>query len=76
MNENIVYPACKKCGKSHGMGIEEMATGKITSIDVCYECLWGSVEFNKLMDQEILNDVEEMKKYMEKIEYELIKENE
>lgn len=36
----IEYPPCKKCGKSHGMGIEEMSTGKITPIDLCYECLW------------------------------------
>lgn len=38
----IEYPPCKKCGKSHGMGIEEMNTGIITPIDVCYDCRWNS----------------------------------
>jgi hypothetical protein len=40
MQETIVYPPCKKCGASHGMGIEDMATGKIEPIDLCYSCLW------------------------------------
>lgn len=34
------YPPCKYCGASHGMGIEETATGKIEPIDICYDCLW------------------------------------
>lgn len=34
------YPPCKKCGKSHGMGIEDTRTGEITPIDLCYDCLW------------------------------------
>ena len=36
----VIYPPCKKCGKSHGMGIEDMTTGKIEPIDLCYDCLW------------------------------------
>lgn len=35
------YPPCKYCGASHGMGIEEMETGNITPIDICYDCLWS-----------------------------------
>lgn len=37
---DIIYPLCRKCGASHGIGIEEMATGKIDPIDLCYDCLW------------------------------------
>ncbi len=42
----IEYPPCKKCGKSHGMGVEEMATGIITPMDVCSNCLYGSTKIN------------------------------
>ena len=31
---------CTKCGKLHGMGIENRETGEITPMDVCYDCLW------------------------------------
>lgn len=34
------YPSCKYCGTKHGMGIEDMATGEITPIDVCKDCLF------------------------------------
>ena len=37
---NNVYPPCKKCGASHGMGIETTRTGKIEPIDMCNKCLW------------------------------------
>lgn len=30
---------CKKCGKSHGMGIKDMETGIHTPIDTCYDCM-------------------------------------
>jgi len=36
----VIYPPCKKCGAAHKMGVEEMATGKITPMDICYNCLW------------------------------------
>lgn len=29
---------CKKCGKNHGMGVEDMTTGHFTPIDICYDC--------------------------------------
>ena len=32
------YPPCKYCGDSHGMGIKEMSTGKITPLDMCDKC--------------------------------------
>ena len=50
MNEEIIYPPCKICGKSHGMGIEERETGKIEPIDLCYDCLWGGVKFNVITE--------------------------
>jgi hypothetical protein len=40
MKDELVYPPCKKCGKSHGMGVEDMKTGVITPIDVCSKCLF------------------------------------
>lgn len=36
-----VYPPCKECGASHGMGIENMESGVIEPIDICYDCLWN-----------------------------------
>lgn len=53
----LVYPPCKKCGKSHGMGIEEMATGKIDPIDLCYDCLWEGFP-NHVNNIRELNDIE------------------
>lgn len=35
-----VYPPCRKCGAAHGMGIENMETGHIEPMDICYDCLW------------------------------------
>jgi hypothetical protein len=35
-----VYPNCKKCGASHGMGIETTSMGKIEPLDMCNKCLW------------------------------------
>lgn len=39
-NFETVYPPCKKCGASHGMGIENMETGHIEPLDIWYDCLW------------------------------------
>ncbi len=36
----VEYPPCRKCGAAHGMGIKEMATGKIEPLDLCYNCFW------------------------------------
>lgn len=38
--DDLIYPPCKKCGASHGMGIENMETGVIEPIDMCRDCLW------------------------------------
>lgn len=43
--ENVFYPPCKYCGHEHGMGIEDMSTGIIKPIDICYPCLWH--DFNE-----------------------------
>jgi hypothetical protein len=42
---DVIYPPCKYCGASHGMGIEEMATGKIEPMDICSKCLWNPENF-------------------------------
>jgi hypothetical protein len=39
----IYYPPCRKCGATHGMGIENMETGEITPIDICEKCLFDNV---------------------------------
>jgi hypothetical protein len=44
--QEVVYPPCIKCGKSHAMGLEEMETGKITPLDICYSCLWVNIPLN------------------------------
>lgn len=38
--DDPVISLCKKCGKSHGMGIKNTKTGEFTPMDVCYDCLW------------------------------------
>ena len=40
MKTELIYPPCKKCGNSHGMGIENMETGEIEPIDICKKCLF------------------------------------
>lgn len=57
-NAKNIYPPCKYCGASHGMGVEEMATGKITPMDICYKCLWDPSRFhlNPPKEQVILNE--------------------
>lgn len=32
---------CKKCGKEHGMVIEDKVTGECEPIDLCYQCIFG-----------------------------------
>jgi hypothetical protein len=36
----LIFPPCKKCGKSHSMGVENRETGEITPMDICKDCLW------------------------------------
>jgi hypothetical protein len=51
----IIYPPCKKCGASHGMGVKNMETGHIEQIDLCSDCLWhGTVT---PVDWHIMTDV-------------------
>lgn len=61
----VIYPPCKHCGKSHGMGVEEMETGKITPMDICYDCLWSGVSFNQLEEQIELDNMEQVLKKLE-----------
>ncbi len=49
------YLPCKKCGESHGIGIENMVTGEIDPIDYCLECL-----FQPYATKIIPNDVEDL----------------
>ncbi len=73
MNQEIIYPPCKKCGDSHGMGIEEMSTGKIEPMDICYNCLWNPLEF-KPINEQVKLDVENMKENLKNLEDRLIKD--
>ena len=49
--KDIVYPPCKKCGKSHGIGIKDMSTGHIQPLDLCYDCLWSGLIYNPINEQ-------------------------
>ena len=42
----VEYPLCRKCGASHGMGIEDMETGKIEPIDLCKSCLFEKIQIH------------------------------
>lgn len=35
---------CKKCGKKHRMGLENMETGNIIPLDLCKECLFENTK--------------------------------
>jgi len=37
------YPPCKKCGKAHGMGVEDTSTGIVTPLDICKECMFKNI---------------------------------
>jgi hypothetical protein len=34
---------CKKCGKHHGWCLQEMATGHMEPLDICYTCMFSNV---------------------------------
>lgn len=78
MNE-ACHTLCKKCGVYHTMSFGDIATGKITPIDICYGCLWNPSEFHiknispdaiNKMEKSIkdLKDLEEMNKRIKKLE--------
>lgn len=58
--KEVVYPPCRKCGKSHGMGIETMATGEIEPIDLCRDCLFPPCLFDMNIDPIKLKNWEEL----------------
>jgi hypothetical protein len=42
--KEVIYPPCKRCGESHGMGIETMETGEVEPINLCKNCsFYGKV---------------------------------
>jgi hypothetical protein len=55
------------------MGVEEMSTGKITPLDICYNCLWNPLEFHRIIDPGLLLDIENMKNKLLETEKELLK---
>ena len=58
----VIYPPCKYCGATHGMGIENMETGVIEPMDVCRDCLFPPVK-------ESMNPIEAaLKEWEEKFE--------
>lgn len=73
VNETI-YPPCKKCGASHGMGIEEMSTGIIKPIDLCYNCLFFDFSWRPIENQVELKDINELKKILKETERKLFNE--
>ena len=46
MTKEVIYPPCRKCGKTHGMGIENIQTGEITPLELCYDCLWEGFPYH------------------------------
>ena len=68
---DVIYPPCKKCGASHGMGIEDMNTGVITAIDICRECLWEPLQMYVNNGQVMLTDQVEIDEVLEKIKRKL-----
>ncbi len=57
MNHNgVYYHPCRKCGAIHGMGIEDMATGKIEPIDLCKNCLFENSLPKPLTDPNFLEN--------------------
>jgi hypothetical protein len=55
----LIYPPCKYCGASHGMGVEEMSTSEITPMDVCYTCLWKDLKFKPILKPIELHEIGE-----------------
>jgi len=47
---NKIYPPCKKCGASHGMGLENMETGEIEPIEYCRSCLFPPLSMPREID--------------------------
>ena len=37
---NPIINDCIKCGRTHGVCLEEMETGKLTPLDYCMDCLF------------------------------------
>ena len=52
----VIYPPCKYCGATHGMGFEDTETGVITPIDVCKDCLFPPNIFSPAIDQVELDE--------------------
>lgn len=70
--QDIIYPPCKYCGSSHGMGIEEISNGKIDALDVCSNCLWNPIQ-RKIIDVLVFDNLEDMKNKLLETEKELLK---
>lgn len=54
------------------MGVENMQTGEITPMDVCYDCLWSGLKINPIEDQIELDNMEQV---LKKLEDRLLNEN-
>lgn len=69
---------CIKCGAKHGMVIHNNVTNEDTPIDICYECLFSCMKYERLSDHIQLDEVksmtvEEMRLQMQANEAELLK---
>lgn len=58
----VIYPPCKKCGASHGMGMKDTLTGEIEPIDICKDCLFTEWRENMrcMTSDGIKNSAEEL----------------
>ncbi len=67
---------CSKCGKPHGMVLENRIIGETEDIDVCHGCLFDGCKINIITEQITLEecenlDIHQMKDLMLKKENEI-----
>lgn len=70
---------CKKCGKEHGMVIEDKVTGKCEPLDLCYQCIFGDwkpapIEQIKLEDLDENSSFKEWGEALRKVQDQIIRD--
>lgn len=48
---------CVKCGKKHGMVVENMETGTQEPLDLCYDCLFAPMKYNPIPPHIKVDDI-------------------
>lgn len=59
---DLIYPPCRKCGASHGMGLENMETGEIKPIDLCENCLFEGCRYSDIKNRLSMIDLKDFRK--------------